>query len=362
MALGTTNISTGLVAQTIQENSSDVGTLCKSTKVNKWSKWKPVRIPKTGGITDADIESVCCGIYRVAYNTTPWDFGYNKPRGGVNEPFRLGDFRNYNHNAGSPVQIEIISVANTAFTTQTTPPFVLINGLTHTITFKLPLAGEIDPVTINTQTSRTKNTDADGGYGGLTWVCGSIDGSVIRSGSDVFTCPSGPLTTLTQQFIAQSGYMRMQYCKYNGSVAGTYETLPYLWAETDVMHDKFIIRNLNTDLNFVANTNFNIHYLNGYVYTNIVATNSESFNISQTRVRCVYNVNGGSNQTITTSNATLSTGNTSLQLTLSGWIDGQDNTFIVTPYLEMLNQDTGTWVIIGSDNPLQKVINIPIQQ
>ena len=43
MALGTTNISTSLVAQTIGEGSNDVGTLCKSTKINMWSKRKPVR-------------------------------------------------------------------------------------------------------------------------------------------------------------------------------------------------------------------------------------------------------------------------------------------------------------------------------
>ena len=112
MALGTTNISTTLVAQTLGVGSNDVGTLCQHANINKWSKWKPVCINKTNGITVADLASVNYGIsfpiFRslenlfLAYHDGVGggaDWFYAKPTGSSNAPFRLGDFRNYKHDA-----------------------------------------------------------------------------------------------------------------------------------------------------------------------------------------------------------------------------------------------------------------------
>src|SRR5574344_2027594 len=104
MALGTTNISTTLVSQTIGVASRDVGTLCSSSLINKWSKYKPVIYPvvSTTGITDwwkaADGN---CGLSITEYsnindlvaaitNGVVWE--YNKPTGGISSPYRLGDF------------------------------------------------------------------------------------------------------------------------------------------------------------------------------------------------------------------------------------------------------------------------------
>lgn len=124
MALGTTNISTGLVAQTIQENSSDVGTLCKSTKINKWSKWKPIRLNKVSGITGSDLASVNYGIVPALTSSNYTNIAgakwtYLHPRGGgnpYNEPYRLGDFRNYDHNALPVISYTMVGiVANRTF-------------------------------------------------------------------------------------------------------------------------------------------------------------------------------------------------------------------------------------------------------
>ena len=53
MALGTTSITTTLVGNTIGVASKDVGTLCSSSSINKWSKHKPVIYPviATAGIS-----------------------------------------------------------------------------------------------------------------------------------------------------------------------------------------------------------------------------------------------------------------------------------------------------------------------
>lgn len=96
--------------------STDLGTLCKCDKVNMWAKYKPVPYnftfnrpsewwrgqDRTCGITvnyyqsgsekllKAVVDDIKAGIS---------SFIRNAPAGGVSEPFRLGDFAGYNHEA-----------------------------------------------------------------------------------------------------------------------------------------------------------------------------------------------------------------------------------------------------------------------
>ena len=117
MALPTTGISTSLVKTEIGAGSNDVGTLCIHPNINKWSKWKPVRSSKVVGLTLADLQNANFGLsipyfsslslLMSAYYDLPGggaDWGYNRPRGlNYNEPYRLGDFRNYEEDALSPI-------------------------------------------------------------------------------------------------------------------------------------------------------------------------------------------------------------------------------------------------------------------
>lgn len=126
MALDTTGISTTLVANTIGVSSNDVGTLCTSSKINKWSKWKPVRYNTLTGITLEQLSFVNYGLDLLSYtnfnnmidamrnNLNNWN--YLKPRGMAtySEPFRLGDFRNYMHDAVNPISEDV--VPNIAYT------------------------------------------------------------------------------------------------------------------------------------------------------------------------------------------------------------------------------------------------------
>lgn len=113
MALPNTGITTTMVGQELGISTRNVGNLCRSEAINKWSKWKPVRINKIDGITTGNIRSVRAGMnipnftniqdlmsYYRSNPSATW--GYNKPRGGNNspsEPYRIGDFRNYEHTA-----------------------------------------------------------------------------------------------------------------------------------------------------------------------------------------------------------------------------------------------------------------------
>ncbi len=113
MALPSDKISTTLVGQAIGSSSRDVGTLCTHPNINKWSKWKPVRHNKVTGLVSQDLSDINFGILPVV-PMFDWELAlslnweYGRPRGGDNnpsEPFRLGDFRNYEHAASDPVSI-----------------------------------------------------------------------------------------------------------------------------------------------------------------------------------------------------------------------------------------------------------------
>ena len=112
MSISTTNITTTILSQTIGVGSKDVGTLCSSTAVNKWSKYKPISYPSNNGMT---LELQQQQIYGLLIPSTS-DAGdetlgntwiYNKPVGGVNSPYRLGDFRGYNHSSVQPYSVYI---------------------------------------------------------------------------------------------------------------------------------------------------------------------------------------------------------------------------------------------------------------
>lgn len=113
MALGTTNISTTLVGNAIGLASRDVGVLCSSSLINKWSKNKPVRYNTTSPITDSQRKEVNYGLDIKQYtaaelnNNTIYSWNYLRPRGGnYNEYYRLGDFRGYNHQSTEPLKFE----------------------------------------------------------------------------------------------------------------------------------------------------------------------------------------------------------------------------------------------------------------
>ena len=253
MALPNTNITTTLVGQTIGSGSRDVGTLCTHPNINKWSKWKPVQLDKTEGLTESDLISVACGLSR---NPQTQAISYWKPRGGMNnEYYRLGDFRNYNHLATPPVNVEIVSVMVLPSGQYISgPPYTLVIGNQYVINFKL-IPGDIDPTWIDPQTSRIKNTNPDGGYGGLTWVLsagGHFDQAVASA--NVFSCNVLDPPTLHQGVVAQAGDIRLQYCRYEGDSTGVYRTTSHWIEEDDSSYDSyrslFLIRNVSAGINF----------------------------------------------------------------------------------------------------------------
>lgn len=185
--LPTTGISVSMVKNALGASTNSVSALCTHPNINKWSRWKPIKLNKYEGITESDLITAHCGLDRDPQTQV---ITYNPPRGKANsEPFRLGDFRGYNTLATPPVTVEIVGVRSyPGGSVEYTPPYRLIQGDDYAILFKLS-PGDIDPTWINPETSRVKNTDPDGGYGGITWTKNpSYLVDEERLPSEVFTC------------------------------------------------------------------------------------------------------------------------------------------------------------------------------
>lgn len=111
--IGNTNISSSVVGKAIGVSSHDWSELCTSGNINKWSKHKPVRYPKTTGLIDSEFKGTTADnlngilyglagrVSAVSYkdlHTTTYEY-VGRPTGTSDAPYRIGDFRGYDHNA-----------------------------------------------------------------------------------------------------------------------------------------------------------------------------------------------------------------------------------------------------------------------
>ncbi len=109
MALPNSNITTEMVRNELGAATNSVGKLCTHPNINMWSKRKPVRdsrlsIPANEvGVGSAQDYGLNIPAYQGddSLLTT-----YKRPTGGSASPYRLGDFRGYDHSANLPVVIQ----------------------------------------------------------------------------------------------------------------------------------------------------------------------------------------------------------------------------------------------------------------
>lgn len=104
MALGSNNIKFSDVKSILGESTDTLSGLCTSNKINKWSKWKPIQSDTP--LTESIVNTSSCGmtygkfanfsacVQAIKNGTAMNIHTYNKPTSN----YRLGDFRNYEHN------------------------------------------------------------------------------------------------------------------------------------------------------------------------------------------------------------------------------------------------------------------------
>lgn len=104
------------VQAVLSSSSKDVGTLCASSAVNVWAKYKPVALAEivplrssawwkgTSGKCGMDITTyTSLNALFSALSGGSWAWGREQVAGGTASPFRLLDFQGYNHLAENPV-------------------------------------------------------------------------------------------------------------------------------------------------------------------------------------------------------------------------------------------------------------------
>ena len=102
MKIGNEDVGVLMVRNVLGYPSTDLGTLCSCENVNIWSRYKPVRAAMDV-LTDT-LRNELTG-FKINPNTLylEWD----KPTGGTTSPYRIGDFRGYNHDARRPTCVTI---------------------------------------------------------------------------------------------------------------------------------------------------------------------------------------------------------------------------------------------------------------
>lgn len=115
------------VRQVLGESSYDVGTLCLSSKIDKWARYKPLNYPALfsnnggKGINDSfglspitvsggtsttnDTGAMSQIIQMIIANGGDWT--YDRPKGGESSPYRLVDFDGYQYGVRPPLYMEL---------------------------------------------------------------------------------------------------------------------------------------------------------------------------------------------------------------------------------------------------------------
>lgn len=114
MALASSGITVSAVKTALGTSNTNVGGLCTNSSINHWSRWKPIH-NTANTLTWQILKDSNFGInvlqannpstlFTNVKNNGNKGYTYNSPKGGSNSPYRLGDFRNYDHYANIPLE------------------------------------------------------------------------------------------------------------------------------------------------------------------------------------------------------------------------------------------------------------------
>lgn len=125
MALPYSNISVSMVKAELGASTNDVGRLCIHPNINMWSRRKPVQFPSVRALADAEFVGEYNNRGILFAEMTPhngvgyYEVVYQKPIGGLESPYRLGDFSGYNKNALPPMYLKNVPNTTNKFLNQT---------------------------------------------------------------------------------------------------------------------------------------------------------------------------------------------------------------------------------------------------
>lgn len=110
MALPSNNLNLSIIKNALRESSNKLTELATSSKINKWSKYKPVKNSFTNTLSEIDFKSSNYGLNipsLTTVNTTTLLTEWSKIALGTTDPKRIGDFREYDHGEMAPLNIPL---------------------------------------------------------------------------------------------------------------------------------------------------------------------------------------------------------------------------------------------------------------
>ena len=261
--------------------SNDLGTLIKTANINIWAKYKPTVYPSPfpddwykGGdgnyglniTVDNKVSTVSNLVAQYSKTNNGYGNLYKRPTGGSSAPYRLGDFRGYNHNA-NPELSDYLSVTQ------------LTRESAHELTV------EYNPIT----------TDGDQiSYTQISAYSGFRFGFIIMNGSNLATILTASTTINNGNYKVTLPANRLQL--------GTYKVYPMFcsadYSSSDVLREMnlYAIPNLagGKTLQIISQSNVIANYfesikskLVGNRISVIVKTKSNAPSLTAT-VYCVY--------------------------------------------------------------------------
>lgn len=346
--LPTTNISTTLVRNTLGEDNNDVGLLCLSNNINIWAKYKPHSLSEPSGVESDGYRDH--GLYRSSDTKA---ITYARPAGGASDPYRLGDFRQYNHSAKPPVQFNFTKVVEINTNQVLTAPYRFIIGFKYEFTFNI-LLGDILPSEIHSKTVETKNTDAWGGYGGISLFSG-LNAHAIqeRASSQVFS--GGSINNKITLICEGAGFngFHFDYCYFDGD--DTYQNLGWKM-EYQGYRDDFNEGYIDFDSTIGS---FWWDSLAGLPRCKLSIVNNTGRSFTSFRVTYQWTSTGSNSSGTVNPVNVAATGTTTVDLTLAVGGNNGTTTYSVAAQVQVFDSVTSTWTTINQVNPTIGNITIP---
>ncbi len=356
MELPINGITTTKVANALGSASRNVGALCTNSNINIWSKYKPIRFSKPTPISDAEFKTKKYGLNVSNYGIVDYD----APTGTAMYPFRIGDFRRYNHTAKPPVSVVIVSVNN-----NTVPPYVVTKNYSNTIDFML-VAGDILPQDLRDNCYREKNTEIGGGYGGISWIAETTESTstlVDRIPEDVFGTFN--IGQVYSQSVVCNNLPRLEYMRYKGDAWNKYESTGN-WIEDRSYLEKFVLFDYTEDVNFSGIISLLYNTITGKVDAMLRVRNNSGSTVNGVRVRARYTINApdmpivgeSGNQFVEGDAFNLVTGNNNTMLSLNTFRIGEINRY--TSYFFLEKFIGNSWVQISSAQVTNVDVFVPM--
>lgn len=246
-----TNIGIIDVKETLGESTYDLGKLCKSSKINPWSKYKPVSCKNPAnwpagtdgnyGLTPKILGSASEVVDVYDGENNGWT--YTPPSGGENSPYRLGDFCNYQHSAIKGVTINM-SYGTTMYTEDDYVPVSLNQKQIMDSQLLLSDISALEELYIGiyVPTLGMVETVKTVGYSGTINIpkrptAGTWEFYVI-------------LSTAAQSQLSGGNLIAAKYYSVPGEVKGTFTQVKSSWISTSVTYNKGSLTVSSSDTKF----------------------------------------------------------------------------------------------------------------